>query len=153
MLFGAAGQSLCFAMAAIGLGLGTKAMNGVAVAFIFLYYFFFVSWWKRWIFDKVPMSCRASRFWRSRSSTHPKSTRTKLETPAPPLPWSRTGAESTSSYRSFRLAFRYVSLQARRVKRRHRHRRIESCLCTSSVGHLLTIGRTSAGASTSFSPS
>lgn len=43
MLFGAAGQSLCFAMAAIGLGVGTPAMNGVAVAFIFLYYFFFVS--------------------------------------------------------------------------------------------------------------
>jgi len=40
---GAAGQSLCFAVAAIGLGLGTKASNGVAVAFIFLFYFFFVS--------------------------------------------------------------------------------------------------------------
>lgn len=42
MLFGAAGQSLCFAMAAIGLGVGTVALNGVAVAFIFLFYFFFV---------------------------------------------------------------------------------------------------------------
>ena len=42
MLFGAAGQSLCFAMAAIGLGVGSVTMNGVAVAFIFLYYFFFV---------------------------------------------------------------------------------------------------------------
>ncbi|KJY01714.1 hypothetical protein TI39_contig280g00001, partial [Zymoseptoria brevis] len=40
MLFGAAGQSLCFAMAAIGLGVGSKAMNGVAVVFIFVYYFF-----------------------------------------------------------------------------------------------------------------
>ncbi|KAL1301406.1 hypothetical protein AAFC00_005665 [Neodothiora populina] len=41
MLFGAAGQSLCFTVAAIGLGVGGKAANGVAVAFIFIYYFFF----------------------------------------------------------------------------------------------------------------
>lgn len=43
LIFGAAGQCLCFAMAALGLGINTKALNGVAVAFIFLYYFFFVS--------------------------------------------------------------------------------------------------------------
>ncbi|EAW24588.1 sugar porter family MFS transporter [Aspergillus fischeri NRRL 181] len=41
LIFGSAGQSLCFAMAALGLGIDTKALNGVAVAFIFLYYFFF----------------------------------------------------------------------------------------------------------------
>lgn len=43
LIFGAAGQCLCFVMAALGLGINTKALNGVAVAFIFLYYFFFVS--------------------------------------------------------------------------------------------------------------
>lgn len=43
MLFGASGCSLCFAVAAAGLGIGNKAANGVAVAFIFLYYFFYVS--------------------------------------------------------------------------------------------------------------
>lgn len=43
LIAGAAGQSLCFAMAALGLGINTKALNGVAVAFLFLYYFFFVS--------------------------------------------------------------------------------------------------------------
>jgi len=43
MLFGASGCSLCFAVAAIGLGIGTKVANGVAVGFIFLYYFFYVS--------------------------------------------------------------------------------------------------------------
>lgn len=43
MMFGTVGHSICFAMAAIGLGIGTKAMNGVAIAFIFLYYFFSVS--------------------------------------------------------------------------------------------------------------
>lgn len=42
LIFGSAGQSLCFVMAAIGLAIDTKPMNGVAVAFIFLYYFFFV---------------------------------------------------------------------------------------------------------------
>ncbi|KAF9893034.1 hypothetical protein FE257_012445 [Aspergillus nanangensis] len=41
LIFGSAGQSLCFAMAAIGLAIDTKPMNGVAVAFIFLFYFFF----------------------------------------------------------------------------------------------------------------
>ena len=43
MLFGASGCSLCFLVSAIGLGVGTKAANGVAVAFIFLFYLFFVS--------------------------------------------------------------------------------------------------------------
>lgn len=43
LIFGAAGQCLCFSMAALGLGINTKALNGVAVAFLFLYYFFFVS--------------------------------------------------------------------------------------------------------------
>ncbi|CAO2656677.1 Nn.00g054800.m01.CDS01 [Neocucurbitaria sp. VM-36] len=38
MLYGALGQSFCFAMAAIGLGIGTMTMNGVAVAFIFMYH-------------------------------------------------------------------------------------------------------------------
>ncbi|KAK4574446.1 hypothetical protein LTR86_001287 [Recurvomyces mirabilis] len=41
MLFGAVGCSLCFAVTAAGLGVGTKVSNGVAVAFIFLFYFFF----------------------------------------------------------------------------------------------------------------
>ncbi|OJI96482.1 hypothetical protein ASPVEDRAFT_78250 [Aspergillus versicolor CBS 583.65] len=41
LIFGSAGQSLCFVMAAIGLAIDTRPMNGVAVAFIFLYYFFF----------------------------------------------------------------------------------------------------------------
>ncbi|KAL3450246.1 general substrate transporter [Aspergillus insuetus] len=41
LIFGSAGQSLCFAMAAVGLAIDTTALNGVAVAFIFLYYFFF----------------------------------------------------------------------------------------------------------------
>jgi hypothetical protein len=43
MLFGAAGCSMCFAVAAIGLGVGGNVANGVAVGFIFLYYFFYVS--------------------------------------------------------------------------------------------------------------
>ncbi|KAK5716292.1 hypothetical protein LTR17_016481 [Elasticomyces elasticus] len=41
MIFGASGCSLCFAVTAIGLGIGNKVSNGVAVAFIFLFYFFF----------------------------------------------------------------------------------------------------------------
>ncbi|KAL2846377.1 hypothetical protein BJY01DRAFT_247281 [Aspergillus pseudoustus] len=41
LILGSAGQCLCFAMAALGLGIGTRALNGVAVAFIFLYYVFF----------------------------------------------------------------------------------------------------------------
>ncbi|KAF2687384.1 general substrate transporter [Lentithecium fluviatile CBS 122367] len=41
MLYGALGQSFCFAMAAIGLGIGTTAMNGIAVAFIFFYHICF----------------------------------------------------------------------------------------------------------------
>ncbi|KUL81478.1 hypothetical protein ZTR_10829 [Talaromyces verruculosus] len=41
LIVGAAGQSLCFAMAALGLGVGTKALEGVAVAFIFIYYALF----------------------------------------------------------------------------------------------------------------
>jgi hypothetical protein len=43
MLFGAAGCSMCFAVAAAGLGVGGNVANGVAVGFIFLYYFFYVS--------------------------------------------------------------------------------------------------------------
>lgn len=42
MLFGAAGCSMCFAVAAAGLGVGGNVANGVAVGFIFLYYFFYV---------------------------------------------------------------------------------------------------------------
>ncbi|GAB7328390.1 hypothetical protein MBLNU13_g00369t2 [Cladosporium sp. NU13] len=41
MLFGAAGCSMCFAVAAAGLGVGGNVANGVAVGFIFLYYFFY----------------------------------------------------------------------------------------------------------------
>ncbi|KAJ5653109.1 hypothetical protein N7490_000112 [Penicillium lividum] len=41
LIYGSAGQCLWFAMAALGLGIGTHALNGVAVAFIFIYYFFF----------------------------------------------------------------------------------------------------------------
>ncbi|KAK3075809.1 hypothetical protein LTR53_000511 [Teratosphaeriaceae sp. CCFEE 6253] len=41
MYFGASGCSLCFAVTAIGLGIGNKVSNGVAVAFIFIFYFFF----------------------------------------------------------------------------------------------------------------
>lgn len=43
MIWGASGCSLCFAITAIGLGVNTKASNGVAVAFIFIFYVFFVS--------------------------------------------------------------------------------------------------------------
>jgi sugar porter (SP) family MFS transporter len=43
MLYGALGQSVCFAVAAAGLSVGTKASNGIAVAFIFLYHVCFVS--------------------------------------------------------------------------------------------------------------
>jgi hypothetical protein len=43
MLFGAAGCSMCFAVAAAGLGVGGNVANGVAVGSIFLYYFFYVS--------------------------------------------------------------------------------------------------------------
>lgn len=39
-LIGALGQGVCFAMAAVGLGVGGKAMNGFAVAFIFAFYIF-----------------------------------------------------------------------------------------------------------------
>jgi sugar porter (SP) family MFS transporter len=42
MLYGALGMSLCFALAAVGLGIGTKASNGSAVAFIFFYNVCFV---------------------------------------------------------------------------------------------------------------
>ncbi|THW02768.1 hexose carrier protein, partial [Aureobasidium pullulans] len=41
LLFGATGQGVCFAVAAVGLGVGGKTANGVAVAFIFLFYLFF----------------------------------------------------------------------------------------------------------------
>jgi hypothetical protein len=43
MLYGAVGMSLSFALAAVGLGIGTKASNGMAVAFIFVYNVCFVS--------------------------------------------------------------------------------------------------------------
>jgi sugar porter (SP) family MFS transporter len=43
MFYGAFGQSICFAVAAIGLGIGTKTTDAVAVAFIFLYHVCFVS--------------------------------------------------------------------------------------------------------------
>lgn len=43
MFFGCSGCSMCFAVTAIGLGIGGKVANGVAVAFIFLFYFFYVS--------------------------------------------------------------------------------------------------------------
>ncbi|KAK1087535.1 hypothetical protein LTR48_002490 [Friedmanniomyces endolithicus] len=52
MVFGASGCSVCFAVTAIGLGIGSKVSNGVAVAFlmgsvaddtqIFMFYVFFV---------------------------------------------------------------------------------------------------------------
>ncbi|KIW87284.1 uncharacterized protein Z519_12187 [Cladophialophora bantiana CBS 173.52] len=41
MLFGAFGQGVCFSITAAGLGVGSKASSGVAVAFIFLYHLFF----------------------------------------------------------------------------------------------------------------
>jgi sugar porter (SP) family MFS transporter len=43
LLVGAVGQSICFGMAALGLSIGNKPMNGFAVAFIFLFYVFHVS--------------------------------------------------------------------------------------------------------------
>ena len=43
MLYGAVGMSASFALAAVGLGIGTKASNGMAVAFIFVYNVCFVS--------------------------------------------------------------------------------------------------------------
>jgi hypothetical protein len=77
LVTGAAGQSLCFAVAAIGLGLGTKASNGVAVAFIFLFYFFFVSDsrgndWSGVCLTRATRDCLSSP---SLSYTPPKSTR------------------------------------------------------------------------------
>lgn len=66
LIFGAAGQSLCFAMATIGLGIGTYAMNCVAVAFIFLYYFFFVCILQASKFVDLPYHAdhtRASHSW------------------------------------------------------------------------------------------
>ncbi|KAJ5699105.1 hexose carrier protein [Penicillium macrosclerotiorum] len=39
-LIGAIGQAICFGMAALGIGIGTKPMNAFAIAFIFTFYIF-----------------------------------------------------------------------------------------------------------------
>lgn len=63
LIYGSAGQCLCFVMASLGLGIGTKAMNGVAVAFIFLYYFFFVSRLRRESCSQLILRFRVFHFW------------------------------------------------------------------------------------------
>lgn len=92
LIVGAAGQSLCFAMMALGVGIGTKPLMGVAVAFIFLYYFFFVR--SPRVSETAPyltVYCRASRSWLSRSCTRPKSIRASTETSRVAALWSWNG--------------------------------------------------------------
>lgn len=105
LIFGAAGQSLCFAMAALGLGINTKALNGVAVAFLFLYYFFFVS--QALLPPSLPSACtlrilsytdlltRGSPSSPFPSCIHQRSTRIAPATWEARLQWWSTGAEST----------------------------------------------------------
>jgi hypothetical protein len=90
MFWGALGEGICFAMAAIGLGIGTKTMNGVAVAFIFLYHVFFVSFPIPPDFlpcleanSKPYRDCRSFPF---HSCIHPRSTLNACETPEIRLP-------------------------------------------------------------------
>jgi hypothetical protein len=97
MLFGATGCSICFAVAAIGLGVGGNVANGVAVGFIFLYYFFYVSA----SFDQSRLSPltsnhRASLSSPYRSCTLRRSTPTDPGIEELPLQWSRTGFVCTS---------------------------------------------------------
>ena len=96
MLFGAAGCSMCFAVAAAGLGVGGNVANGVAVGFIFLYYFFYVSGsYGQCHTTLLTSNRRASLSSPSRSCTLQRSTPTDPETEELPLPWSPTGFVST----------------------------------------------------------
>lgn len=96
MLFGAAGCSMCFAVAAAGLGVGGNVANGVAVGFIFLYYFFYVSaLYYQSNYTLLTSNHRASLSSPSRFYTLRRSTPTDLGTEALPLPWWPTGFVST----------------------------------------------------------
>ena len=97
MLFGAAGCSMCFAVAAVGLGIGGNVANGVAVGFIFLYYFFYVSA----SFDQSHISPLTQKNRASLSSPYHSCTLRRSTPIGPgigelPLQWSRTGSVSTS---------------------------------------------------------
>jgi hypothetical protein len=85
MFYGAFGQSVCFAMAAIGLGIGTKTMNGVAVAFIFLYHVCFVSCPSRLSVAVLTFNSRVCHSCRFHSCILPKSTPNACATPETPL--------------------------------------------------------------------
>lgn len=92
MLFGAAGCSMCFAVAAAGLGVGGNVANGVAVGFIFLYYFFYVSTsYGQSHTTLLTSACRASLSSPFRSCTLRRSTRTDREIEELPSPWLPTG--------------------------------------------------------------
>lgn len=106
MLFGASGCNVCFALIAIGLGVGNKASNGVAVAFIFIFYFFFVSTPCPSV--QRPLSTFADIYreclsWGLAFSILRRSTPTDLVISAPQSPWSRIGSASTSLFRSRQL--------------------------------------------------
>jgi hypothetical protein len=98
MLFGAAGCSMCFAVAAAGLGVGGNIANGVAVGFIFLYYFFYVGAPSTSSHAFADTSYRACLFSPFRSCILQKSIRTGLGTEELPLPWSPTGFVYTSLF-------------------------------------------------------
>jgi hypothetical protein len=88
MLFGAAGCSMCFAVAAAGLGVGGNVANGVAVGFIFLYYFFYVSTsCDQSHIALLTFNPRVSLSSPFRSYTLQRSTPTDPETEELPLPW------------------------------------------------------------------
>lgn len=105
MFYGAFGQSICFAVAAIGLGIGTKTTDAVAVAFIFLYHVCFVSLGvpihpsqdkeKENLADFVIQRDSLSSLFRS--CTRPRSTPSACETPAMRSQWSQTGFSYMSS--------------------------------------------------------
>lgn len=92
LIVGAAGQSLCFAMTALGLGIGTKPLEGLAVAFIFVYYAFFV---KNPSDSEAPYHltshCRGYPFWLYPSCTRRNSTPAFTGTSRARLLWSWNG--------------------------------------------------------------
>ena len=94
MYFGSIGCGICFTLVTVGLGVGTKPSNGMAVAFMFAYHLCYagLSLVLRQIAD-------LSRVYRSSPypfSIHQKSTRHEHEVWQTVLPWSPTG----SSYMS-----------------------------------------------------
>lgn len=92
LIVGAAGQSLCFAMTALGLGIGTKPLEGLAVAFIFVYYAFFV---RNPSDSEAPYHltshCRGYPFWLYPSCTRRNSTPAFTGTSRARLLWSWNG--------------------------------------------------------------